>query len=201
MPSPSPSIFRVTPVFTALLLLLVTSFGARASAPLSQFSSAQLPTAVTADLALAKSLTVRGNAVMRFFGLKVYDIRLWTASKPYAANDFFALELEYDLKLNGKEIAKRSVEEMKKQGYTDEAALARWLGAMTRIFPDVKAGDILVGVNVPTAGARFYLQSNGQSRFVGEVAEPAFATAFFDIWLSDKTSEPRLRTRLLGEAK
>jgi hypothetical protein len=75
-----------------------------------------LPDAVKTDFAETKALTKRGEATMRFIGLKVYDIRLWTAMKPHADNELFALELAYDLSLKGAEIAKRSVEEMKKVG-------------------------------------------------------------------------------------
>ena len=56
-------------------------------------------------------------------------------------------------------------------------------------------GDRMTGVNVPGVGARFF--HNGTP--VGEVAEPAFAQAFFGIWLDPKTSRPDFRKQLLGE--
>lgn len=171
----------------AALLACTTSWPAFAQ-------SRTLPAPVTQDVADTKPFTVRGEAVMRFFGLKVYDIRLWTDKKPFTHAEPFALELVYDLSLKGTEIAKRSVGEMRKVGYTDEAKLARWLEAMTRIFPDVVQGDTLVGVSIPGKEARFY----SQSKFIAAVPDPEFARAFFDIWLAEKTSEPRLRDRLLG---
>jgi hypothetical protein len=51
-------------------------------------------------------------------------------------------------------------------------------------------------VNVPGMGARFFV--NGALK--GDVRDPAFATLFFGIWLSEKTSEPALRSALLGKA-
>ena len=83
---------------------------------------------------------------------------------------------------------------MRKVGYTDETKLKKWGDAMTAIFPDVKKGDTLVGVSIPGKEARFY----SQEKFIAAVPDPEFAKAFFDIWLSDKTSEPKLRLRLLG---
>jgi hypothetical protein len=159
-----------------------------------QAQTASLPPPVVADMAETKSLTQRGDAVMRFFGLKVYDIRLWTPSKPHRDEDLFALELVYDLGLKGAEIAKRSADEMRKIGYRDEAKLKRWTDAMARIFPDVKQGDTLIGVSVPGKEARFY----SRDKFIAAVPDPEFAQAFFGIWLSEKTSEPKLRERLLG---
>jgi len=156
--------------------------------------STGLPAPISADVLGDKTLTRRGEAVMRFFGLKVYDIRLWTPNRPHREDEVFALELIYDLGLKGAEIAKRSAEEMRKIGYTDEAKLKRWTEIMTKVFPDVKQGDTLVGVSVPGKEARFY----SREKFIAAVPDPEFAKAFFGIWLSEKTSEPRLRERLLG---
>jgi hypothetical protein len=83
---------------------------------------------------------------------------------------------------------------MRRLGYGDEAALARWGEAMARVFPDVRRGDRLVGVYLPGRGADFY----GEDRYLGTVAEEAFADAFFAIWLDARTREPRLREALLG---
>ena len=75
----------------------------------------------------------------------------------------------------------------------DEPTGARWLAAMKGLFPDVKAGDRITGVHVPGSGARFYLNS----RLLGEVADDAFSRLFFGIWLSPKTSQPRMRETLI----
>ena len=66
---------------------------------------------------------------------------------------------------------------------------------MTPLFLDVKNGDRLTGIQRPGAAARFFF--NGQFR--GEVADAEFTRPFFGIWLSQRTSEPRLREQLLGD--
>jgi hypothetical protein len=154
----------------------------------------KLPAALAKDIPEATALTKRGEAVMRFFGLKVYDIRLWTPAKPHNEADLFALELVYDLSLKGVEIAKRSVDEMRKIGYTDEEKLKRWGEEMIKAFPDVKKNETLIGVSIPGKGVKFY----SRDKLIADIADAEFAKAFFDIWLSPKTSEPKLRTRLLG---
>ena len=65
---------------------------------------------------------------------------------------------------------------------------------MTKIFPDIKQGDALIGVSVPGKEARFY----NREKLIATVPDPEFAKAFFDIWLSEKSSEPKLRLKLLG---
>lgn len=154
-------------------------------------SAQTLPEVVTKQ---HPSLKPRGEAVMRFIGIKVYDIRLWSAATPHAFNELFALELVYDMRLKGKEIASRSVGEMRDVGYVDEAQLKRWGETMAGIFPDVKPGDALIGVSIPGKEARFY----ARDRLIATVPDPEFAKAFFDIWLSPNTNEPRARARLLG---
>ena len=139
-------------------------------------------------------LSVRGEAVMRFLGLKVYDVRLWTQMKPFTYADPFAIELVYDMALKGKDIADRSVKEMRAQGVNDEAKLRRWGDEMRRIFPDIRQGDALIGVSLPGKEARFY----NREKLIATVPDPEFAKAFFDIWLSEKSSEPKLRLKLLG---
>jgi Chalcone isomerase-like len=150
-----------------------------------------LPEALVKD---HMGLSVRGEGLLRFFGMKVYDARLWTQSKAHSFADTFALELVYDLGLKGKDIAERSVAEMRKQGLGDDAKLARWGTEMARIFPDIKKGDTLIGVFVPGKEARFF----SRDKLIAAIPDPEFAKAFFDIWLSEKTSEPKLREKLLG---
>ena len=141
-----------------------------------------------------KGLSVRGEAVLRFFGLKVYDVRLWTQMKPFTHGEPFAIELVYDMAIKGKDIADRSVKEMRTQGVGDEAKLRRWGEEMTKIFPDIKHGDTLIGVSIPAKEARFY----NREKLIATIPDPEFAKAFFDIWLSEKCSYPKVRLKLLG---
>ncbi len=166
--------------FSAMLLLCALSASAEG-----------LPEIIARDVT---GLSLRGEAVMRFFGLKVYDVRLWTQMKAFSHADPFAIELVYDMTLNGKDIAERSVKEMRAQGISDETKLRRWGDEMTKIFPDIKKGDALIGVSLPGKEARFY----NREKLIATVADPEFAKAFFDIWVSEKSSEPKLRLKLLG---
>jgi hypothetical protein len=65
---------------------------------------------------------------------------------------------------------------------------------MQRIFPDVKNGDRLTGQHHPGVGASFVY--NGQP--IGRVEDAEFARRFFGIWLAATTSQPDMRTSLLG---
>jgi hypothetical protein len=138
-----------------------------------------------------------GKATLRFLGLHVYDVRLWAdgpqvLARPEAAR--LALELRYARALDGTAIAERSLKEMRGIGEVSDAQAERWLAAMRRIFPDVNEGDRITGLQLPGEGARFWV--NGRPG--GEVRDAEFTRLFFGIWLSPRSSQPRLREALLG---
>jgi hypothetical protein len=153
-----------------------------------------LPPELKTELRGARLL---GEGRLRYLGLHIYDIRLW-GEADFSARDLpgsaLALELEYARSLEGKAIAERSLKEMQALDSIDAALAERWLQQMQQIFPDVKKGDRITGVQRPGDAARFFV--NSQPR--GEVRDAEFMRLFFGIWLSPRTSQPRLRESLLG---
>lgn len=141
-----------------------------------------------------------GQATLRFWGFDVYQASLWVEPGFQAAQyaqSAFALELRYLRDFNGADIAQRSIREMRRQGPMDAAQEARWEAQMRAVFPDVKAGDRITGINQAGVGAVFL--RNG--RPLGTIADTAFAKTFFGIWLSEQTSEPTMRSALLSRAQ
>jgi len=131
-----------------------------------------------------------GSGEFRRFGFLVYEAMLWAGDDPLQPP--LALRLTYKRNIEGRAIADASVKEIRQLGVADEAQLKRWGEVMARLFPDVRPGDQIVGQHLPE-GARFFFND----RWLGEVLEPAFARAFFAIWLDPKTSAPALRAALL----
>jgi hypothetical protein len=184
-------------VCTVLALTAAAPWLARGAQAQAQSAAVAVPPEVAADLPGAR---LQGSGRLTFFGLRVYDIRLWLGEAPGGRDPALlplALELEYARKLSGRQIAERSLAEMKGIGEFDAAQGERWLTAMLELFPDVSAGDRITGVQRPGDTARFHV--NG--RYRGEVRDPAFTRLFFGIWLSPRTSEPNLRDALLGDAR
>jgi hypothetical protein len=132
-----------------------------------------------------------GTGEFRRFGFLVYEATLWSAGDD-PQRPPLALKLTYKRKISGRDIAEASVKEIRNLGIADEKQLAQWGEKMAKIFPDVRPGDHILGVHLPE-GARFFYND----QLVGSIEEPAFARAFFAIWLDPKTSAPDLRTALL----
>jgi hypothetical protein len=157
------------------------------------FARAENVPAPVAGLSPSPRLT--GQAVLRFFGLRVYDARLWVGADGPA--DLFErelfLELRYGLSLKGDRIAARSVDEMAGIGQGTQAQRLAWGEAMRRLFPDVSSGDRILGQYSPRGPSRFFYND----RPLGTIEDPDFGRAFFGIWLDPRTSEPAMRESLL----
>jgi hypothetical protein len=141
-----------------------------------------------------------GRGKLTWFGFEAYDAQLW-APPGFRAADLaqqpFALELRYARSFKGRDIAARSIEEMRRAGRFNSEQAQRWERRLTELLPDVKPGDRITGVHRPGQGAAFVV--NGKP--AGEIADPAFAELFFAIWLGPNTSQPSLRAALLGEKR
>lgn len=164
---------------------------------MSAETSAPTPPASAVDALEGQRLV--GKALFRWFGLAVYHASLH-AESDFGSASFerrrFALELAYQRAFDGADIAHRSIDEMQGIGPLPEAQATAWLDTMVRLFPNVAPGDRLLGLHEPGVGARFYF--NG--RLLGQVGDPDFSARFFGIWLSPRTSQPRLRAALIAGA-
>ena len=139
---------------------------------------------------------LRGSGKLTFAGLRIYDARLWVSAEFSAASYMehpLALELEYGRKLLGRLISERSIAEIKKLQDIPEAKAQAWLSQLLALFPNVGKGDRITGIQRPGSSSIFFV--NGQAR--GEIQDAELTQAFFSIWFSERTSEPKLRMALL----
>jgi hypothetical protein len=169
-----------------LAALLIVACMAHAATP---------PALPPAAAALVPGVRAIGGGELSWLGLAIYEGFYWAPGPGFAPRAPYALDLHYRRDLDGARIAQRSVDEIEKLGFGDAVERRRWGEAMRRLFPDVKSGDRLTGVNVPGRGAEFF--HNGMP--IGRIDDVAFAHAFFSIWLDPRTSRPDFRKRLLSE--
>lgn len=180
----------------AIFLIAVCAGLMPGSALFSYANSPSMPPAVAQGLNQAKAL---GQARLVVYGFNIYDAKLWALDGFSVANyaaEPFALELKYLRNFSGAMIAERSLKEMRRIGSVSDEKAAQWLENMKKTFPDVKKGDQLIGIHQPNGTASFTL--NGKP--IGEIKDEEFTRLFFGIWLSPKTSEPKMRNELIGAA-
>lgn len=158
---------------------------------------APVPAYIVREIADAR---LAGAGRLTWFGLRIYDARLYVPQRGIDVADLashrFALAVTYARRLDGKTIAERSRDEIEKLGLGSEEQRSTWLREMSKIFPDVSAGQTLTGVHLADGATRFYLDGH----LLGTIDDRAFSHAFFSIWLDPKTSAPKLRNDLLQRA-
>jgi hypothetical protein len=138
-----------------------------------------------------------GKGRLTVWGFQVYDARLWVLPG-FKLEDLsgqpFALELTYLRDFASRDIAERSITEMRRSAAISDDQVNIWISELLRVVPDIKKGDRVMGIHRPGTGAQFLV--NGKAS--GEIRDVEFARLFFGIWLSPKTSEPKLRAALLA---
>lgn len=137
-----------------------------------------------------------GEGEFTWFGLRLYSARLWTVGPVQNWSQPFALELTYYRSLSRDTLVQASLQEMRRLSGASATArqIDSWSGIMEAAFVDVRPGTRITGLYLPGEGCRFYVDG----RLSREVADPAFARAFFAIWLDPRARDPQLRQRLLG---
>lgn len=168
-----------------------------ATALLGWVGTARAEPMLPPEAAAVAQARLLGRATMRYFGLALYEARLWVGQR-FDAQRYdehaLALELQYARALDGAAIAQRSLTEMRRIEAIGDARAQMLLGELARAIPSVASGDRLTGVRLPGEPTRFF--HNG--RLTAAVADPEFARLFFGIWLAPSTSAPALRRQLIG---
>ncbi|AGZ35637.1 MAG: chalcone isomerase family protein [Pseudomonas sp.] len=138
-----------------------------------------------------------GSGEFTWFGLRVYSARLWTNGPVQDWRQPFALELLYHRPISRETLVQASMDEIRRlnTGAVTPEQFAAWAELIQTAFVDVRPGMRITGLYLPGEGCRFYVDGTLHR----EIADPAFARAFFAIWLDPRARDPRLRLRLLGQ--
>lgn len=135
-----------------------------------------------------------GEARMKYLTLDIYDAELFGPHGQWTKDEPFALRLTYLKSLSGHAIAERSIEEIRKQGFTDEVQLDKWHNQLCGIIPDVTSGASITGIRTAANHTLFFINDIQ----IGRIQDEKLTNLFFDIWLSSNTTAPRVREKLLG---
>jgi hypothetical protein len=144
--------------------------------------------------ALDKTPMLVGEGRLSVLFWDIYEIQLFSGDGRYDPQRPVALVLNYLRPVSGRDIADTSIDEIRKLGVSDAVTIAKWQAQLIQLFPDIAKGDRLIGSFDPDTGSQFHL--NGA--LIGVIDDPELSRRFFDIWLSEATSQPRLRRQLLG---
>lgn len=167
----------------AIGLLLSLYWGASAIANTSEVIALHLP-----------NPQLVGESRLKVLFWNVYDAKLYASDANWSPEAPFALSLKYLREIEGEEIARRSIEEIRQQGFQDEEVLSRWYLTLRATFPDVNETSTIVGIQNANRGTIFY----HNNELIGQIDDPLFTQSFFNIWFGESTSEPAMRRQLTG---
>lgn len=134
-----------------------------------------------------------GDSKVTMLFFELYDVSLFAPEGVFSWDRGYSIHLRYHRPIEGKVIARASVEEMRRQGVS-EVKLAAWYEQLKEIFPDVSPGTELSGIFEPNGVTCFYRND----QMIGKILDPDFARPFSSIWLGENTRKPRVREQLLG---
>ena len=147
---------------------------------------------VTADP--VKELDQVGTATLRVLFWTIYNSTLYSIDGEFRGIEpGIALELTYRRRITTATLIDWTRREWQKQSLFGEQS-EEWLEILSSIWSDVKRGDVLVLKVSSDLSSEFYKNDE----LIGSLTDPVFTTNFLSIFISEKSSYPKLRARLVG---
>ena len=136
-----------------------------------------------------------GQGEMSWLFFDLYHASLYSKNGAYRDQGYpQALKIMYKRDIYSDDLVAVTEKEWLKLGF-EPALYQEWLPVLLTMWPDIKDGDELV----------FLVQADGRGYFyhnnlaLGGIDSDEFSSAFLAIWLSENTSEPGLRRKLIGD--
>ncbi|WP_372741043.1 chalcone isomerase family protein [Neptunomonas sp.] len=137
-----------------------------------------------------------GEAELSILWFDIYNAELLSPDGRYSGvSSPLVLKLNYHRNVSQADMLEETQKQIKKFARTDQAD--GWLTKLSQVWPDIYKGDQLAfWIDHENTGHFFHNED-----WVGSLQDPAFSTAFIQIWLSDNSSYPDLAKKLRGSVK
>ena len=163
--------------FFALIVLLFWSVHPHAKEPCCE-----------ADLALI------GKADLKIFMFSIYTAALYSADGEYSNTQKpLYLKITYHRNVKAKKLSQYTTKELKNLK-VEPVVIRTMTQQLDQIYVDLKKKDELGFLIRRDESCDFY----HNSALIGGFSNSEYCKNFLDIWLSEKTSRPKLRKKLLG---
>ena len=142
-------------------------------------------------------LKMVGEGKMSYLFWDIYNLKLYTASGTYnGAIKDTALEFNYLRDIDSIDLVNETENQWRELRLDIHPEEANWLEQLKTLWPDITEGDQLL----------FYINDKGYSEFyynqtyTGVIESVEFSDRFKQIWLSEDTTAPKVRKKLLKTA-
>tara|TARA_R110000868_G_scaffold189695_1_gene432813 strand:- start:313 stop:837 length:525 start_codon:yes stop_codon:yes gene_type:complete len=138
------------------------------------------------------NLQAIGEYNYSYFFLDVYNIKLYQTKD---TSDIQALDIKYQRDLSAGRRLSKAVEDLEKQENVTPLILKKWEKQMKAIFPDVVKGDHITILKHDIITSFYH-----NEKLQGSIKDPAFTSAFFNVWVGKEAPDKNMRYRLLEGA-
>lgn len=159
--------------------------------PLTQaMTTEKLPT----DNLVKTHLKMVGEAQFSVLFWDIYYSRLYTPTGTFeTVSTDTVFEIKYQRDISQVDLIDRTIEQWQHLDFP-AAKYQAFVPKLAELWPDIKKGDTLA-LLVDQQSSYFYFND----QYLGKIEGELFAPLFLAIWISPKTSQPRLRQQLIGK--
>jgi hypothetical protein len=143
------------------------------------------------------SPTIIGEGTLKVFFMEIYDLRLIADSPTFSWQNKFKLDFIYTRDLKKDSVIKSSIKELRRQSSVSESDIESWQGYLEQSIKSVQQGTHATVLWNPEGHVTFHYENGDPTT----IEDEGFARAFLNIWLGEETSQPKLRSEILGNLK
>lgn len=139
-------------------------------------------------------LTRLGQGKMKVLFWSLYQAELYGETAYSSPNQSpLALKITYLKNINKDDLVDATASQWEHINLTHPER-KNWLTQLAKLWPDINDGDTITLLVTQTGQSHFYYNN----QLLGKITDQDFGPAFLSIWLSEKTSRPKLRKALIG---
>ena len=137
-----------------------------------------------------------GEGMLKVLMWEIYNLRFYTDGTAFSWQNKFMLEFDYSRELKKESVIDASLKEFKLQPNVTDKDIKAWEMYLEQVIQTVQKGEKATIQWVPDGQIIFHYEGSKPAVIENE----KFARAFFNIWLGEQTSRPKLRSQLLGDS-
>jgi hypothetical protein len=149
------------------------------------------------SLISSKAFIPIGTATFSILFWDLYKSTLYSTSSRYpltTKSDSLIFHINYLADISSEDLIGRTIEQWQHLGI-EEKRYSHYVEDLKKLWPNISDGDSLA-LLIQNNASDFYFND----LYIGTIDDPDFGQLFIDIWLSKNTSQPRLRSELLGDS-
>tara|TARA_Y100000589_G_scaffold205565_1_gene193891 strand:- start:2860 stop:3396 length:537 start_codon:yes stop_codon:yes gene_type:complete len=142
-----------------------------------------------------QSFALIGEGTLKVFVWKLYDLKLFSETNSFSWQNRFILEFDYKREMKKDRVIEASLKEMRSQKGVAEKDINAWQRYLEKVINAAQSGTKAAVEWTPGGQITFYYEGKAPVT----INDEPFAKSFISIWLGRETSEPELRSALLGQ--